>query len=86
MTLVGTEKVTVFCGNHKVEGGEQCDAGTGDKCCSATCQLNTGAECRCVLRHYLSSLPYIPPSTVYTWAQKTRALRLTVRVFINAFS
>ena len=47
--MIHTEMVTVFCGNHRVEGSEQCDAGTGDKCCSDTCQLKPGVVCRCVM-------------------------------------
>ena len=54
---VGTEKVTEFCGNNKVEGDEQCDAGVGDKCCSASCQLIAPAVCR---YSHFSAVTYCP--------------------------
>ncbi|XP_074656602.1 ADAM 17-like protease [Tubulanus polymorphus] len=39
-----------FCGNHLVEPGEQCDAGSAgqigtDHCCTAECRLKPGAIC-----------------------------------------
>jgi disintegrin and metalloproteinase domain-containing protein 17 len=40
-----------FCGNDRIEGKEECDAGLNgrqgiDKCCDADCKLKPGAECR----------------------------------------
>jgi hypothetical protein len=40
-----------YCGNDRIEGYEQCDAGLNgrqglDKCCDYDCRLKPGAECR----------------------------------------
>lgn len=39
-----------FCGNDRIEEGEECDAGLQgrqgvDKCCDYNCKLRPGAEC-----------------------------------------
>jgi len=44
--FVHAERLTEFCGNHKVEGSEDCDEGQGGECCSASCQFKPGAVCR----------------------------------------
>jgi disintegrin and metalloproteinase domain-containing protein 17 len=34
-----------ICGNRIVEGSEQCDTGSGDACCTSTCELTPGSNC-----------------------------------------
>ena len=57
-----TESVGGFCGNWRVEGEEECDAGRdGDSCCDSSCRLTRGSICRCLFAdirpsHFLTHL------------------------------
>ena len=38
---------SAYCGNFRVEKGEECDNGNAkDKCCADNCKLVTNAKCR----------------------------------------
>lgn len=48
------EESLSFCGNHRVDPGEDCDGGFetrlgNDRCCDERCQFRPGAQCRFVI-------------------------------------
>ena len=49
------EESMSFCGNQRVDDGEECDAGFhtrsgNDSCCDERCKLRPNAQCRSVLK------------------------------------
>lgn len=67
MVLHCTESVGGFCGNQRVEGEEECDAGSaGDACCDSSCHLKPGAICRCLASaSFLYSTDSYPSKVVF---------------------
>ena len=48
------DKSASFCGNSRIELGEDCDGGIvtrqgNDPCCDSKCRLKAGASCRLVI-------------------------------------
>jgi disintegrin and metalloproteinase domain-containing protein 17 len=63
------QSVGGFCGNMRVEGDEQCDAGPSDPCCTSTCYLRPGAVCSDVNDVCCRNCAYAPSGTLCESAQ-----------------